>query len=220
MGRALCFPHPHSLFSAWTPLAFCSRATTKFAFIGAQQLCQILPPSFDTEGGKPANRQYPCGSQKTRPLWRHTGDINCLCAPLPYLVAARAGIPAEAPMDSLGWHPRRSCPTGYGSGLPVSLPDFRKLSGPHPIAKPLTGFAHLRTEKIRAKNRRKKWIGRPTIPRLCSAMALQKAAKHYLKSADFIHCGNGLKEFEIALGRTKCIEVALCPSHRVIRIPQ
>jgi hypothetical protein len=38
----------------------------------------------------------------------------------------------------------------------VSLPDFRKLSGPYPIAKPLTGFAHSRAEKIRTKKLRGK----------------------------------------------------------------
>jgi hypothetical protein len=109
-------------------------------------------------------------------------------------------IPHSVPMDSGGWHPRRSSPTGYGSGLPVckgykwndapplaglplryrkylrsnqvSLPDFRKLSDPHPTAMPLTGFAHRRTEKIRAKNRCKKWTSWQAIPRPCSAMAL------------------------------------------------
>lgn len=35
----------------------------------------------DAEGVKLANRQYPCGFQRTGFLWRHTGDINCLCAP-------------------------------------------------------------------------------------------------------------------------------------------
>lgn len=53
----------------------------------------------------------------------------------------------------------------------VSLPESRRLSAT-PITMPLTGFAHLRTEKIRAKIRRKKWTGRSVIPRPCSAMVL------------------------------------------------
>ena len=104
-----------------------------------------------------------------------------------------------------GWHPQRSCPNGFSSGLPVckgyewddtpplaglplryrkylrsnqvSLPDFRKLSGTHPIAKPLTDFVHSRVEKIRTKKSKgkigaKKWASRPAIPRPCSAMTL------------------------------------------------
>ena len=129
--------------------------------------------------------------------WRKAGvwDSSCrLCARIPY----------NAPMGSGGWHPRRSCPTGYSGGSlagkghewydtpplaelllryrkylrsnQVSLPEPRKLSDPHSIAKPLTGFAHLRTEKknekIEGKEWRKRWTDWPAIPRSCSAMAL------------------------------------------------
>ena len=31
----------------------------------------------DAEGGERDNRQFLCGFQKSRCLWRHTGDINC-----------------------------------------------------------------------------------------------------------------------------------------------
>ena len=47
-------------------------------------------------------------------------------------------------------------PSGaHRQGALASLPKSRKLSGPHPIAKPLTLFAHSRAEKIRTKIGRK-----------------------------------------------------------------
>jgi hypothetical protein len=40
----------------------------------------------------------------------------------------------------------------------VSLPDFRKLSDPHPIAKPLTGFVHSRAEKNTGTDLPGEWV--------------------------------------------------------------
>jgi hypothetical protein len=58
----------------------------------------------DAESGEWPNRQCPCGSQKMRPFWRHAGDTNCSCAPLPRRFARCVRIPSAVPILS-GLHP-------------------------------------------------------------------------------------------------------------------
>jgi hypothetical protein len=65
-----------------------------------------------------------------------------------------AGCRSAKAMSGMTLHPLAGLPLRYRKYLrsnQVSLPDFRKLSGTHPIAKPLTDFVHSRVEKIRTK---------------------------------------------------------------------
>lgn len=66
----------------------------------------------DAEGGEAANRQYPCGVQKTMAFWRHAGDTNVpRASPL-----AASSIPVQNPSNCAlrGFLLRRAdsnCPT-------------------------------------------------------------------------------------------------------------